>query len=401
MGDALDRARGPPTNRKMPRSPHSALILTFALAGFASAFATRLTDPLVAVISLDFAADPARVALLATCFALTYALVQPVLGPVADALGKRRIITFALAFQALFLMASAFAPTLLLLMVLRVMTGAAGGGIFPITLALFGDRVPMAERQVAISRFLACAIVGQMVGGAAAGLLEPVMGWRGLMLLCGGLTLLAMLTILRDRTPEPRGRLDFSQAIARYRYLLTHRPALTLFWAVGIEGLLVFGGFPYFANHLAESGLGGTREAGLTVAAFGAGGLAYAGLAPMLVARLGSRRMMRLGGSLAAGGVAGLGLAPAAWVFMAAGGLLGLGFFMLHNSLQTRVTEVAPQSRASAVAMHAFHFFLGQAAGPVVMGLAREGVGFPMAMLVAAAGLVALGVVMGREKNKI
>ncbi len=383
----------------MPRSPHSALIMTFALAGFASAFATRLTDPLVAVISLDFEADPARVALLATCFALPYALVQPVLGPVADALGKRRIITFALAFQALFLFASAWAPSLILLMVLRVLTGAAGGGIFPTTLALFGDRVPLAERQVAISRFLACAIVGQMAGGAVAGLLEPVMGWRGLMLLCGALTLAAMLTILRDRSPEPTGRFDFGQAIARYRYLLTHRPALVLFWAVGIEGLLVFGGFPYFANHLAEAGLGGTREAGLTVAAFGAGGLAYAGLAPLLVARLGSRRMMRLGGGLAGVGVAGLALAPSALVFMAAGGVLGLGFFMLHNSLQTRVTEVAPQSRASAVAMHAFHFFLGQAAGPVVMGLAREWVGFGPAMLIAALGLVGLGVIMGRQKN--
>ncbi|MEI6162441.1 MAG: MFS transporter, partial [Roseococcus sp.] len=295
----------------MPRSPYNALILTFALAGFASAFATRLTDPLVAVISLDFEADPARVALLATCFALPYALVQPVLGPVADAWGKRRIIAFALGFQAVFLMASALAPTLFVLMVLRVLTGAAGGGIFPTTLALFGDRVPLAERQVAISRFLACAIVGQMVGGAMAGLLEPLMGWRGLMLLCGGLTALAMITVLRDRSPEPTGRLDFAQAVGRYRYLLTHRPALTLFWAVGIEGLLVFGGFPYFANHLAEAGLGGTREAGLTVAAFGAGGLAYAGLAPILVARLGSRRMMRLGGCLAATGVAGLALAPA------------------------------------------------------------------------------------------
>lgn len=383
----------------MPRSPHNSLVLTFALGGFASAFATRLTDPLVAVLSLDFAADPARVALLATCFALPYALVQPVLGPVADALGKRRIVAFALAFQALFLMGSALAPSLLVLMVLRVLTGMAGGGIFPITLALFGDRVPLAERQVAISRFLACAIAGQMVGGAAAGLLEPVIGWRGLMLLCGALTALAMITVLRDRTPEPRGKLDFHQAIARYRFLLTHQPALKLFRAVGVEGLLVFGGFPYFANHLYESGLGGTREAGFTVAAFGCGGFLYAALAPLLVARLGSRRMMRLGGSLAALGLASMALAPLALVFIAGGMFLGLGFFMLHNSLQTRVTEVAPQSRASAVAMHAFHFFLGQAAGPVVVGATRGVIGLPATLLLAAVGLVGLGVIMGRQKN--
>ena len=383
----------------MSSSPHNKLVLTFALGGFASAFATRLTDPLVAVLSLDFASDPARVALLATCFALPYALVQPVLGPVADALGKRRVIAFALAFQALFLMASALAPSLLVLMVLRVLTGAAGGGIFPITLALFGDRVPIAQRQVAISRFLAFAIAGQMVGGAAAGLLEPLIGWRGLMLLCGALTALAMITVLRDRSPDPRGRFDLGQALARYRYLLTHWPALILFWAVGIEGLLVFGGFPYFANHLYQTGMGGTREAGFTVAAFGCGGFVYAALAPILVARLGSRRMMRLGGMLAAVALAGLALAPGAGWFVSAGGVLGLGFFMLHNSLQTRVTEVAPQSRASAVAMHAFHFFLGQAVGPMLMGFAWEGFGFTPAMLLAGLGLLGLAAIMGRQKN--
>jgi MFS family permease len=75
--------------------------------------------------------DPARVALLASAFALPYALVQPVLGPVADAWGKQRVILFALAFQAVFLFASALAPTLMILLVLRALTGAAGGGVFP------------------------------------------------------------------------------------------------------------------------------------------------------------------------------------------------------------------------------------------------------------------------------
>ncbi|WP_037301017.1 MFS transporter [Rubritepida flocculans] len=383
----------------MSRAPHSRLVLTFALAGFASAIATRVADPLVAVLALDFAQEPARVALLATAFALPFALVQPVLGPVADALGKRRVIVFALAFQALFLAASALAPTLLVLLLLRMATGAAGGGIFPVTLALFGDRVPLAERQVAISRFLACAIAGQMAGGVMAGLLEPAIGWRGLMLLCGALSALAVLPLLRDRVPDLRGRLSFGDAVARYRFLLTHRPALALYWAVGIEGMLVFGGFPYVANHLLETGMGGTREAGFTLAAFGCGGFLYAGCAPLLVARLGPRRMMRLGGALAGGGLAGLALAPSAPIFVAAGLFVGTGFFMLHNSLQTRVTEVAPQARASAVSLHAFHFFLGQAMGPPLMGAIRWGFGLEAGLLLAACGLLLLGLVMGRRQE--
>lgn len=382
----------------MSRARHNGLVLTFALAGFASAVATRITDPLVAVLALDFAEDPARVALLATAFALPFALVQPVLGPVADALGKRRVIIFALAFQAVFLAASALAPTLIFLLVLRALTGAAGGGIFPVTLALFGDRVPMSERQVAISRFLACAIAGQMAGGVLAGLLEPTLGWRGLLLLTGLLTAAAVIPLLRDRVVEPRGRLSLHEAIARYRSLLGNPAARALFWAVGIEGMLVFGAFPYFANHLLENGMGGTREAGFTLAAFGFGGFLYAGLAPWLVRKLGPPRMMMLGGALAGAGSLCLAAASVEWAFIGGGLLLGTGFFMLHNSLQTRVTEVAPQARGSATALHAFHFFLGQAAGPPLMGAARATVGLEAGLLVAALGLVVLGVLIGRRK---
>ncbi len=378
---------------------HRALILTFGLGGFASAIATRLTDPLVAVLALDLVADPARVALLATAFALPYALVQPVLGPVADAWGKQRVIAFALAFQAVFLLASALAPTLGLLMLLRVLTGAAGGGVFPVTLALFGDRVPMAERQVAISRFLACAIAGQIAGGFAAGLLEPALGWRGLMALCGAIALAAAATIWAQRMPEPARPLSLGGAVAKYRFLLRHPPATRLFRAVGIEGLLVFGSFPFWANHLYGQGLGGTREAGFTVAAFGAGGFLYAALAPWLVRRLGPWRMMRLGAALAAAAMAGFALAPAAWAFIGAGLALGLGFFMLHNTLQTRVTEVAPESRASAVALHAFHFFLGQAAGPVLAGFLRDHAGLEAALALSAAGLLWLGWRMGTQRE--
>ena len=41
----------------------------------------------------------------------------------------------------------------------------------------------------------------------------------------------------------------------------------------------------------------------------------------------------------------GLGAAPSAAMFVAAGLVLGLGFYMVHNTIQTRVTEVAPEAR--------------------------------------------------------
>jgi predicted MFS family arabinose efflux permease len=73
--------------------------------------------------------------------------------------------------------------------------------------------------------------------------------------------------------------------------------------------------------------------------------------------------------------------------------VLGFGFFLLHNSVQTEVTELAPSARASSFSLHAFSFFLGQALGPMVYGIALPAIGATVSLTVGAAILVATGIV--------
>lgn len=374
------------------------LTLLLGLACFSGALSSRATDPFVAALAGEFAAPPEQVALLATAFALPFALVQPILGPVGDALGKRRVIRTALWLLAGLSLAAPFAPDLGTLMVLRALTGAAAGGIMPLSLAAIGDAVALRDRQVALSRLLVFAIGGQIAGGALAGLLAPWLGWRGVLGLCGLVALAAALaTALAPPAggSEPRSRFDPGRALRRYRALLRMPAARLLFFAVMAEGVLVFGTFPWFAPILQARGLGGTVEAGLAVAAFGCGGILYAGVAGPLLARLGQSRMVVLGGGLAALALLGFAFAAVATLFIAAGLLLGLGFYMVHNSIQTRVTELAPEARGSAVALHAFHFYIGQSLGPVLVGLAGGAFGMPAALALAAAGMLALAVRLG------
>jgi predicted MFS family arabinose efflux permease len=380
------------------------LILLLGISCFAGALSGRVTDPFVATMAEEFAASTDTVALLASAYAVPFALVQPILGPIGDALGKRRVVRLSLFLLALLALAAPFASGLGMLMVLRALTGAAAGGIMPLTLAAIGDAVPLKDRQVALSRLLVFAIGGQIGGGALAGLLAPWLGWRGVLGLCGGIALLASAVLLLvpfGGPPEPRGRFEPVRALGRYRAILGLPAARLLFAAVLIEGVLVFGTFPYFAPILQAKGLssgaGATFEAGLAVAAFGCGGFVYAALVRPVLGRIGQSRMVMLGGAMAGLALLGFGLAPAAAVFIAAGLLLGTGFYMVHNSIQTRVTEVAPEARGSAVAMHAFHFYVGQSLGPVLVGLAIGGLGAPAALAVAAAGILALGIRLGRR----
>jgi len=372
------------------------LILVLGIGAAASTVATRVLDPLVGVLADEFLASPATVALLATAFALPYALVQPVLGPIGDALGKARVIRAALVVLAVSLTLSAFAPDLTTLAVLRMISGAAAGGIFPLGIAMVGDRVALERRQLALSRLLVAGLTGSVGGGAMAALLAPLIGWRGVLVVCAVVSV-AGWVVMRERAPAPVGRrLNWAEALARYRQILALPAARLLYRSVFLEGALVFGIFPFLAPVLAARGQGGAAEAGLAIAAFALGGFVFAGLAAMLLGRLGQGRVVRAGGMLGAVALGGIALAPAAPVLIGACLLLGLGFYMMHSAIQTRVTEVAPQARGSAVALHAFSFFLGQSLGPVAMGAGQALLGVEAALGLAALGLAALAWRLGR-----
>ena len=42
---------------------------------------------------------------------------------------------------------------------------------------------------------------------------------------------------------------------------------------------------------------------------------------------------------------------------------IGLGFYMLHNTLQTNATQMTPQARGTAVAIFSSAIFVGQTVG--------------------------------------
>jgi len=387
-----------------PSRQDARFLTLLGITAFAGALSIRVTDPFVSIMAAEFATTPDRTALLATAFAVPFALIQPILGPIGDAVGKRRIIRLGLFLLSIFALAAPFAQSLDQLMVLRALTGIAAGGIMPLSLAAVGDAFPMGQRQVALSKLVAFAIAGQVGGGALAGLLAQALGWRGVLGLCGGVALLTSVLLLivpMGGPPEVRGRFEPVRALHRYRMLMGLPAARILYAAVLIEGVVIFGTFPWLAPVLEARGFGGshgaTFEAGLAVAAFGAGGFVYAAVVGALLRWVGQSRMVILGGSLAGLALLGLAFAPSAALFIATGLVLGIGFYMVHNTIQTRVTEVAPEARGSAVALHACHFYIGQSLGPVLVGLAIAGSSATFAFALAAAGIFTLGLRLGRK----
>ncbi|HEY8384254.1 MAG TPA: MFS transporter [Microvirga sp.] len=376
-----------------PTSSHN-FIWILAASGFASTFSGRAVEPMVGVIARDLVAPVETVALLAAAFALPYAFIQPILGPVGDALGKERVMKVCLVILTLALLGSLAAPNLEVLFGLRILAGAAAGGVIPLGLALVGDRVEMARRQVAISRFIVAVIIGQMAGSSLAGILAGFVGWRGVFLVSTGIMAAALAaTLVGFRHALPGGRFDLGTALARYRALIGMSRARLLFALVFVEAIAVFGIFPYMAPLLEARGEGGSTEAGLALAGFAIGGLIYSALVAWMLRALGLRRMLVAGGFIAAAAFLLVGVAGDWRLDAAAMVLLGLGFYMLHNSFQTQVTELAPEARASAVALHAFSFFVGQALGVVLTGIGLRQAGLLPTMIVAGLAILGVGLV--------
>ena len=370
------------------------LILILATSGFASTFSARAVEPMVGIIARDLSSTPQTTALLAAAFALPYAFIQPILGPVGDALGKERVMKVALALLFLALAGSFFAPNVATLFALRILAGAAAGGAVPVSIALIGDRVELALRQVALSRYMVAIIIGQLAGSSFAGLIAEFIGWRGvfgLSTIMMGLALTA--TVIGFRGAAAGGAFDMKNALLRYRDILSNPRALTLFSLVFVEATAIFGIFPYVAPLLEERGGGGATQAGFAIGGFALGGLVYSALVTWMLRRLGIGRILIGGGFFAAAALVILGLGGDWKLDAAAMLLLGLGFYMLHNTFQVQVTELAPQARASAVALHAFSFFCGQALGVVLMGFGLRHGGLTASTTVAALAILLVGLV--------
>ena len=370
-----------------------ATIAILAIAGFASTFAARIVDPLVNVIADDLGASIQTIALLATAFTLPYALIQPVLGPFGDSLGKLKVMRYCLVVMTLALVASAFMPGERSLFVMRVITGMAAGGIIPMALAIIGDRVSMETRQVAISRFLAAMILGQMAGSSLSGILADLIGWRGVFHLAALVSAIAFVSMIVVLKPSHVTRPPFSLSVAMQRYqgLLANPRARALFALVFVEGICIMGVLPFIAPILVAREAGGAPEAGIALAGFAIGGLIYSAFVALLLRRLGMYRMLVSGGFCAAMALIGIAFLGDWRLIAGALLLLGLGFYLLHNSFQTQVTELAPEARSSAVALHAFAFFMGNATGPVVFSIASRIIGAPATLVTLACVIFALG----------
>ena len=395
----------------------------------------RVIDPLLHVVARDFHITPPAAAIVISSYALPYGLFQLLYGPIGDRIGKLRVMAACLVVFSFGTFACAFVPSIPVFAILRFLTGVAAAAVIPMSLGYIGDKFPYQDRQIALGRFMSALMIGQIAGSTLGGLFGQYLGWRYIFVVFGIVGLGVSVLLVREGAKHPEegkagrplgrailtvplggslifvgllgvlpraasigceaaGALLLVYALATQYGGLMRRPTAPLvLGTVLLEGLFVFGGLAYLASSLTDRFGINYAFAGLMVAGFGCGGLIYSLSVKKLVGRAGELGVLVIGGTLLGAGFVAIGLMPSWHWFIPAVIVLGMGYYTMHGTLQTRATELAPQARGAAISLFAFFFFLGQATGPQLLGSVLKARGYPATFLVAGAGLIVTAVV--------
>jgi YNFM family putative membrane transporter len=385
-----------PESQAQPSGSATSAITFLALASFAAQAMVRVTDSLLPQIAADLNVSVGATSIVVTAYLLAHGSVQLVIGPIGDRFGKYLCVSIAAAGSTAMVVACGLAPSLPVLVAARLACGLATGWIIPFALAFVGDVIPYDRRQQVIGRFLSGQILGQLFGQAAGGVLGDYFGWRNVFFILAALLATATLGLFYElwrnpithanATPEHRGR----GFIADYSAVLRSPWARAVIAIAFIESGAMYGAFTYVGADLhLRFGVGFTLV-GLFVGTFAIGGLIYSLSVRMLVNRFGQTGLAAGGGALLALAYVTLAFEPHYWMAPAAILTIGLGFYMLHNTLQTNATQMTPEARGTAVAIFSSALYLGQTAGVAAGGVVFDRLTAVPLFLAAAAVLLAL-----------
>jgi MFS transporter, YNFM family, putative membrane transport protein len=344
-------------------------IVLLAVAGFASQAMVRVTDSLLPQIAADFGATVGEASIVVAAYSISHGSIQLVIGPVGDRFGKYRTVAVMCALAAVLVAICGTVQSLPALALARLASGAAAGWIIPISMAYVGDVTPYERRQPILARYLSGQIFGQLFGQAAGGVLGDQLGWRNVFFVLAAMFALATVGLIVELITNPRTRMPGHPEetargfAANYSAVLTNPWARFLILAVFIEASIGWGVFAFVGADLhLRFGLSFTAI-GLIVGTFGIGGLIYAASVQQLVNRLGAPGLAIFGGGLLGLAYLVLAIGAAWWLAPIAVTAIGLGFYALHNTMQTNATQMTPEARGTAVGIFSSAIYLGQTLG--------------------------------------
>jgi YNFM family putative membrane transporter len=365
------------------------------LAGASAFLDMYSTQALLPDLARDFRATATQVGLTVTMATLATALVAPLIGGMADMVGRKRVIVAGALLLVLPTLGIALADTLDTVLALRFVQGLCIPAIFTVTVAYVGEEWSPAEMPKVVGIYTSGTVLGGMLGRVVTALAADLMGWRESFVLLGAINLAAALAIWALLPPARNFRRATSLGDTLRAFVNHARtPALAATCGIGFTILFALvATFTYATFLLARAPFSlSTSALGLIFVVY-LMGVASAPVGGALIARVG-----RIGGLAVAVGCSCAGLAitliPSLPAVIAGLALLATGIFISQTASMSMINATAKTARSAAVGLYVTCYYLGGSMGGVVPGPAWQAAGWPACVALIALVLLA-GLALG------
>ncbi|QBM75071.1 MFS transporter [Sphingomonas sp. AAP5] len=144
---------------------------------------------------------------LGTVFALGFvgmAIGTLASGWLSDRFGRRNALIFGVGLFGIATFATGFSQSLVQIAAFKMLAGIGLGGVPGTATAMIAEFTPVRWRSVAVTFGVVCVSIGGIIGGVAASLILPGLGWRWLFYIGGAITLLFGMVLYRFLPESPR-----------------------------------------------------------------------------------------------------------------------------------------------------------------------------------------------------
>ena len=232
---------------------NGAVLRAAMITAFITTFMGSSLNMSIPAIETEFQVSGALVGWVVTSYTIAVAALSVPFGRISDITGRRRIfLTGVVCFGAASLVCM-FSPDILVMMILRVLQGAAAAMIFATNNAILISVYPASQRGRVLGLSTAATYVGLSAGPVAGGFLNHYVGWRSIFAAAFVVSAAAFLASRRhiphDRQPEDSISFDISGnilyicAIGMSLYGLSNLSEGIWAWAAFAAGIGAGAGF--------------------------------------------------------------------------------------------------------------------------------------------------------------
>src|SRR5262245_14690815 len=177
------------------------IAVVVALAAFMEVLDTSIANVALPYMAGNLGVSNDESTWVLTSYLVSNAIVLPVSGWIAGAVGRKRLFMACIGFFTLSSLLCGIAPSLGFLLFFRVLQGLGGGGLQPTAQALLAATFPPQQRGLAFALYGITAVVAPTVGPVLGGWITYYYSWRWIFFInlpVGALALFLVLRLIED-----------------------------------------------------------------------------------------------------------------------------------------------------------------------------------------------------------